>query len=189
VIAVVDYGAGNLRSVCNALDVIGQPYRIATEPTHFSGARGILLPGVGHFAQMMRGLHELGVTSRLQAEASEGTPLLGICLGMQAMFEWSEEAPGVRGLGLFSGAIKRFENVPRVPHMGWNDVEMLGTTRAFYFANSYYAPVGEWTIGTCEYGTPFSAIVSRKNIGGVQFHPEKSGEVGLKLLLEWCLSC
>jgi imidazole glycerol phosphate synthase glutamine amidotransferase subunit len=188
-IAIVDYGAGNLRSVCNALDLLGQIYLLARAPQDLAGANGILLPGVGHFGQMMNALGELRLASRLQSAASDGTPLLGICLGMQAMFDWSDEAPGIRGLGMFSGTVQRFENVPRVPHMGWNDVEQGGSTEAFYFANSFYAPVGKWTIGTSEYGTPFSAIVRKGNVAGFQFHPEKSGEAGLKLLSEWCRSC
>jgi imidazole glycerol phosphate synthase glutamine amidotransferase subunit len=139
---------------------------------------------------MLRSLADLQLDTRLQAEATEGTPILGICLGMQSLFESSEEAPGVRGLGLFSGQIVRFRDVPRVPHIGWNDVRFKDHSSGdFYFANSFYAPLSEFTTGICEYGVEFSAAVRNKNVAGIQFHPEKSGEAGLKILLEWCLSC
>jgi len=190
VIAVVDYGAGNLHSVCNALDLFGTEYRVARLPLDLSGADGILLPGVGHFGQMLRSLTESKMAERLQAEVSDGTPLLGICLGMQALFDSSEEAPDVRGLGFIEGEIRRFVGVPRVPHMGWNDVALKGGgSQVFYFANSFHPPVGGYTTGICEYGVEFSAIVKQKNVSGVQFHPEKSGEAGLELLWEWCRAC
>ncbi|HVT13228.1 MAG TPA: imidazole glycerol phosphate synthase subunit HisH [Fimbriimonadaceae bacterium] len=185
-IAVVDYGAGNLHSVCNALDVIGRPYRIAQMPLDLDAASAILLPGVGHFGQMMRSLESTGMADRLREEAGKETPLLGICLGMQALFESSEEAPGIAGLGLLPGEIRRFVDVPRVPHMGWNDVEGAGI---FYFANSFYAPVSECTTGVSEYGVRFSAIVRKGNVGGFQFHPEKSSAAGLDLLRKWCEAC
>lgn len=190
-IAVVDYGAGNLHSVCSALDLFGQSYEIASEPAKLDGVKAILLPGVGHFGQMMRALDDLALTGRLKEEAERGTPILGICLGMQAMFEASAEAPGLPGLGFFPGKVERFVGVPRIPHMGWNDVvEHDGTSRDYYFANSFYAPIGSWTAGSCEYaGVEFSAIMRRRNVSGFQFHPEKSGEAGLKLLREWCESC
>lgn len=189
-IAIVDYGAGNLHSVCNALDVFAQPYRIATSPQDLNDAEGILLPGVGHFGQMLRSLEASQLAARIQAEAAEGTPILGICLGMQALFDSSEEAAGVPGLGLVPGEIKRFGDVPRIPHMGWNDVRMKGgESEVFYFANSFYAPVSEWTTGVCNYEKDFAAIVRKGSVSGVQFHPEKSGEAGLKLLMEWCYAC
>lgn len=189
-IAVVDYGAGNLRSVCNALEVLGQEYRLASTPSEIDGADAILLPGVGHFGQMMSALAERQLGARLVSEAEAGTPLLGICLGMQALFDSSEEAPGVRGLGLLPGAVRRFVDVPQVPHMGWNDVSFSGgEAGVFYFANSFYAPVGEYTTGVTDYGVRFSATVGLGNVSGVQFHPEKSGEAGLKLLSEWCKRC
>jgi imidazole glycerol phosphate synthase glutamine amidotransferase subunit len=189
-IAIVDYGAGNLRSVCNALDVLGKAYRIATAPQDLNEADGILLPGVGHFGQMLGSLETSHLAASIRAEAEEGTPLLGICLGMQALFDSSEEALGVPGLGLMPGQIKRFANVPRIPHMGWNEVRIKGgESHVYYFANSYYAPLTEYTTGTCDYGHEFAAIVRHKNVSGVQFHPEKSGEAGLKLLMEWCRAC
>jgi imidazole glycerol-phosphate synthase subunit HisH len=188
-IAIVDYGAGNLRSVCNALHVLNQTYKLAREPADLDGVKGVLLPGVGHFGQLMSALEQLGFTSRLKAEAEGGTPLMGICLGMQALLESSEEALGVGGLGLLPGKVVKFTDVPRVPHMGWNEVVFNGSSEVFYFANSYYAPVGDWTTGVCKYGREFSAAVQRDNVSGVQFHPEKSGDAGLRLLYEWCSAC
>jgi imidazole glycerol phosphate synthase glutamine amidotransferase subunit len=189
-IAIVNYGAGNLRSVCNALDVLGQGYRFANLPIDLDGATGILLPGVGHFGQMMGALNELRFDSRLGFEAAAGRRILGICLGMQALFESSEEAPAVAGLGLIPGTVLQFRDTPRIPHMGWNDVRFAdGSGADFYFANSYYAPVCEWTTGLTEYGGQFSAAVTRGNVSGFQFHPEKSGEAGLNLLNAWCSAC
>ena len=188
-IGVVDYGAGNLRSVCNALEVIERPYRLARSPGELDRVQGLLLPGVGHFGQMIQTLGDLGFIERIRADAASGMPLIGICLGMQALFESSEEAPGVAGLALLPGEVVRFTDVPRVPHMGWNDVVFSGSRGVFYFANSFYAPISDWTIGTSEYGLEFSAAVQRDNISGVQFHPEKSGQAGLNLLNEWCSTC
>jgi imidazole glycerol phosphate synthase glutamine amidotransferase subunit len=189
-IAIVDYGAGNLRSVCNAFERFGQAYKIAKTPEDLDGATGILLPGVGHFGAMTESLEASGISARLRAIGREGTPILGICLGMQAMFESSEEAIGAKGLGFFPGEVKRFVDVPRVPHMGWNDVTWRDREpEGYYFANSFFAPIGEWTTGVCGYGSGFSAAVERENISGVQFHPEKSGDAGIKFLAEWCQKC
>ncbi len=189
-IGLVDYGAGNLRSVCNALDHLGRKYKLGASPRDMDGTDAILLPGVGHFGQMMGRLEERGLVSWLRDRAAEGVPLLGICLGMQALFETSEEAPDLQGLGLLPGAVLRFSGVPRVPHMGWNDVQFRdGTCESFYFANSFYAPVGEWTSATAHYGRDFTAAIMRDNIAGFQFHPEKSGPPGLDLLNDWCRSC
>ncbi len=206
-IAVVDYGAGNLHSVCNALDLFGTTYRVMRSPEGLSVANKILLPGVGHFGQMMRSLEGSGIASELRRQAATGKPLFGICLGMQALYESSEEAPGVQGLGLLAGEIRRFVDVPRIPHMGWNDVRIssqepplptrssgaqpiaAGGGGTYYFANSYYAPISEATVGVCHYGVDFAAIVESGNVGGVQFHPEKSGEAGLDLLRRWCEAC
>src|SRR5579862_4207479 len=119
-IAVVDYGAGNLHSVCNALDTFGQDFRVSRSPRDLDGAKGVLLPGVGHFGQMLESLAAMNMIQALLTAAERGTPLMGICLGMQALYDSSEEAPGVAGLGLIPGEVKRFVDVPRVPHMGWN---------------------------------------------------------------------
>jgi imidazole glycerol-phosphate synthase subunit HisH len=183
-IAVLDYGAGNLRSVQNALDEIGGEYRLVRDAAGLREADKILLPGVGHFGQMMRALDALGAREALVERIAEGAPFLGICLGLQALFETSEEAPEVRGLGIFPGIVRRFPAHARVPHMGWDRIEWR--TRAegsyFYFAHSYYVPEGEYTAATCVYEIPFTAVLEQSNVCGVQFHPEKSGAEGLEVV-------
>lgn len=186
-IAVVDYGAGNLFSVANALQAIGAEFRFASEPTALRGADKILLPGVGHFGQMMGALDERDLREALLGAVKEGTPILGICLGMQALYEWSEEAPGVAGLGLIAGTVRALPSGCRVPHMGWNTVRFASGEDVWcYFANSFAAPVSGATWGTTEYGGAFSSAVRKGNLSGFQFHPEKSGAKGLELIARWC---
>lgn len=190
-IAVIDYGAGNLQSVRNALARIGAPVRVVRDPEDLQGASKVILPGVGHFGQMTRALDTLRLRDTLLNCISAGVPFLGICLGMQALYQGSDEAPEDDGLALLTGRIQRFGANLRVPHMGWNNVEALrpsrllantGESAYFYFANSYFAPVGPETAVTCTYGVSFSAVVERGNAFGVQFHPEKSGAAGLRVL-------
>ncbi len=190
-IAIVDYGAGNLRSVQNALARIGAPACVVSDPQALMDASKLILPGVGHFGPMMRALDQLRLREALVRRVADGIPLLGICLGMQALYAGSEEAPGAAGLGLLPGVARRFGPSLRVPHMGWNSVETVGPSRLlpdagaspyYYFANSYYAPRGPDTSGVCAYGESFAAAVERGNVCGVQFHPEKSGAAGLQLL-------
>ena len=190
-ITVIDYGAGNLPSVRHALARVGAPVRVARDPGSLADASRLVLPGVGHFGAMMRALDDLRLREILVARISEGVPFLGICLGMQALYESSDEAPGATGLGLLPGRIARFDVALRVPHMGWNSVQPVrpspllrgaGHLPYYYFANSYYAPVGPETTGVCTYGVPFAALVEHGNMWGVQFHPEKSGSTGLQLL-------
>jgi imidazole glycerol phosphate synthase glutamine amidotransferase subunit len=189
-ITIIDYGAGNLRSVCNALERLGHDYHIATQPTQLVGADRVLLPGVGHFGQMMQALDDLSLRAPLIDAASAGVAVFGICLGMQVLYEASEEAPGTPGLGLLPGEVKRFANVARIPHMGWNDVAFAdGSSDSFYFANSFYASVDRFTTGVAAYGLEFTAQVEKGSVSGVQFHPEKSGEPGLRLLDRWCRGC
>lgn len=190
-IAVLDYGAGNLRSVQNALDAVGANYELVHDADGLARGEKIILPGVGHFGQMMRALDQLGLREKLQERIGAGVPYFGICLGLQALFERSAEAPEAAGLGLFAGAVERFSADARVPHMGWNTLalvrpsrllERLASDTYLYFANSYYVPVCETTSATCDYVTPFTAVLESENIIGVQFHPEKSGPAGLRLL-------
>ena len=190
-IAIVDYGAGNLQSVCNAFARLETPVQVVRDSEGLRAASKVILPGVGHFGQMTRALDELLLRDALLSRISAGVPFLGICLGMQALYEGSDEAPDDNGLGLLAGPIHRFDADLRVPHMGWNNVEALrpskllantGESPYFYFANSFYAPVGPDTVVTCTYGVPFSAVVERANVFGVQFHPEKSGAAGLRVL-------
>ena len=187
-IAVIDYGAGNLYSVTNALDLFGSEYRLAKKPESIAEASAILLPGVGHFGQMMEALGRLGMIYPLLDRLTSGVPYMGICLGLHALYESSEEAPGVAGLGLLPGRVLRFAPGEKVPHMGWSEVQPGG--RSYYFAHSYYVPAdAEGSAATAHHGIDFTAIVRRGNLFGTQFHPEKSGAAGVTLLKEWVNSC
>jgi len=194
-ITILDYGAGNLRSVQNTLSEIGAKYELVRDAAGLLRASKIILPGVGHFGQMMRALDQMQVREALLERIRAGVPFLGICLGLQVLFESSEEAPQERGLGLFSGEIRRFPATARVPHMGWNEIEpgTVGRTGAkllanlaphpyLYFAHSYYAPLNDATAATCSYTVPYTAVLETKNVFGVQFHPEKSGPLGLRIV-------
>lgn len=187
-IAVLDYGAGNLRSVRNSLDAVGANYEIVSDSEGLRRGSKIMLPGVGHFGQMMEALDRLGVRETLRQQGTNDVPFLGICLGMQALFEESAEASEAPGLGLLRGRIERFPPTARVPHMGWNAIaprprsHLFREPAYFYFAHSYYAPVCEQTAATTVYSCDFSAAVESGNLFGVQFHPEKSGRAGLEVL-------
>jgi imidazole glycerol-phosphate synthase subunit HisH len=190
-ITILDYGAGNLRSVQNTLAEIGAEFELVHDAAGLSRATKIILPGVGHFGQMMRALDQMQVRDALLERIRAGVPFLGICLGLQALFESSEEAPEERGLGLFPGEIRRFPATARVPHMGWNEIEPrngakllanLAPHSYLYFAHSYYAPLNDATAAVCQYNVPYTAVLETNNIFGVQFHPEKSGPIGLKVV-------
>lgn len=190
-IAVFDYGAGNLRSVENTLAALGWEYTLVRGAEGLRAASKVILPGVGHFGQMMRALDALHVRGALLERISAGVPFLGICLGLQALFETSEEAPEVRGLGVYPGAVRRFSVDARVPHMGWNEltvrresklVRKLAARPFVYFAHSYYVPENERAAATCTYEVPYTAVLECGNVYGVQFHPEKSGAVGLQIV-------
>ncbi len=192
--AIFDYGAGNLRSVENTLRALGASYEIVRDVPGLHRAAKIILPGVGHFGQMMRALDALGVRAALVDRIRAGVPFLGICLGMQALFERSGEAPEVSGLGIFPGAVERFPDGARVPHMGWNELEMRGRPRLFrdlparpyvYFAHSYYVPedvAGDRAAAIVRYSVPYAAAMETGAIFGVQFHPEKSGPLGQQVV-------
>jgi imidazole glycerol phosphate synthase glutamine amidotransferase subunit len=188
-IAIFDYGAGNLRSVENTLQEVGAQYTIVRDAKGLGQGTKIILPGVGHFGQMMRALDRLAVRDALIERIGAGVPFLGICLGLQALFEKSEEAPEARGLGVFAGTVTRFPAGARVPHMGWNNV--VGPSRLLagagpepylYFAHSYYVPLNPATAATCTYTLAYTAVLESANVFGVQFHPEKSGPLGLKIV-------
>jgi imidazole glycerol phosphate synthase glutamine amidotransferase subunit len=188
---IVDYGAGNLRSVQNTLDKLGARYEVTNKPEVVQSATKVILPGVGHFGQMMRAIDDLGLRVPLVEKIRSATPFLGICVGLQCLFEESEESPGSTGLGIFSGSIRRFTGDARVPHMGWNSLavrrecrllEGLPNNTFTYFAHSYYAPLMEAAVAICAYVQPFSAVLQSNNIHAVQFHPEKSGPVGLQVM-------
>lgn len=186
-IAIFDYGAGNLQSVRNTLDAIGAQYAVTRSAEGLRQASKIILPGVGHFGQTMRALDDLLVRETLVERIRAGVPYLGICLGLQALFTASEEAPGEEGLGIFEGTVARFHGRLRIPHMGWDQIEPRKPARLlaglpdspyFYFAHSYYCPVMGASAATCNYMVPYTAVLEQDNVFGVQFHPEKSGELG-----------
>ena len=190
-IAIVDYGAGNLRSVQNAFEKVGAKYELVRDGAGLRRASKIVLPGVGHFGQMMRALDALAVREEIKHRIAESVPFLGICLGLQALFESSAESPEARGLGVFPGKVERFPIEARVPHMGWNKLEAVNSSRLFkndaanqyvYFAHSYYVPVCDKTAVVCSYSRPFTAALESGNCFGLQFHPEKSGAVGLEIV-------
>ncbi|MDR3699119.1 MAG: imidazole glycerol phosphate synthase subunit HisH [Candidatus Sulfopaludibacter sp.] len=190
-IAIFDYGAGNLRSVQNTLGELGCEYTLVRDAAGLQQASKIILPGVGHFGQMMRALDALEVRQTLLERIRAGVPFLGICLGMQALFERSEEAPEVRGLGFYPGEVRRFPADARVPHMGWNELEIQPASRLVrnlsarpyvYFAHSYYVPENSRAAATCTYEVKYTAALESANVYGVQFHPEKSGSVGLRIV-------
>ncbi len=201
-IAIVDYGMGNRRSVQKALEHVGTRAVITREPETLRAADGLVLPGVGAFPQAMDNLRGLGLTPLLRERAAEGAPILGICLGMQLLFERSEELGGADGLGLVAGAVTRIETGGlRVPHIGWNEVrfERLSALTAglpaagcpFYHVHSFAVrpadPSG--VVGSTEYGERFATIIERRTIFGVQFHPEKSSAGGLAMLRNFAAVC
>ena len=190
-ITIFDYGAGNLRSVQNTLDEIGAEYELVRNAEGIERATKIILPGVGHFGQMLRALDEMDVRNAFVHLIRKDVPFLGICLGMQGLFERSDEAPEEQGLGIFPGEARRFETLARVPHMGWNTLAAVRPSKLLaglpehpyvYFAHSYYVPVVEQTAATCTYSLPYTAVLESGNTFGVQFHPEKSGPVGLAIV-------
>jgi glutamine amidotransferase len=195
VIAIIDYRAGNLTSVKKAFDRIGAQSVITSEPAVVANASKIVLPGVGHFSSTFV-LNETGLRKAVKESLDRSIPYLGICVGMQWMIESSEEAPEVCGLGLWPGVCQRFPVEVKSPHVGWNQLEINnGHSRLLksipsgsfvYFTHSYSVPVIDATVAETEYGGKFSAAVERDNCFGVQFHPEKSGAVGLAILENFC---
>jgi len=191
-IAVLDYGIGNLASAHKALVHLGARARLVTDPAEARGADGVVLPGVGAFGRCAQALR----ASRLDAVAldavANGVPFLGICLGLQVLFESSEEAPQLRGLNLLPGKVCALPSIVKLPHMGWNQLAAKGGSRLpagiapgayFYFAHSYAAHDSNGIASaTCTHGAPFIAVLEKQNICAVQFHPEKSGASGAQLL-------
>jgi imidazole glycerol phosphate synthase glutamine amidotransferase subunit len=191
VISIIDYGAGNLRSVQNTLAELGAQYKLIDTPADVEAAGKLILPGVGHFGQLMAALDALRLRAPILNRIHAGTPFFGICLGMQALFAGSDEAPELTGLSLYPERVQRFPAEARVPHMGWNSLEPREGSRLLkgleapiyvYFANSYYAPLVGATSAVCDYQLPFTAAIEEGNVYGVQFHPEKSGPAGLKIV-------
>lgn len=188
-IAVIDYKAGNLASVMKALHAVGADAMVTSDPDAILRADKMVLPGVGHFSATVF-LEERGLKSAIAERVRNGVPFLGICVGLQWLFEGSTEAPGIAGLKVFAGQCERFANGVKVPHVGWNTLEVresrllegIASGDSVYFTHSYHAPVVNDTVAVTEYGVPFTAGVERANVMGVQFHPEKSGQVGLRIL-------
>ena len=192
-IALIDYGAGNLTSVRKALTALGADFTVPATTAACAGVSGIIVPGVGHFAATAALEGEW--LRAIKAAATSGVPLLGICLGMQWLFDGSDEAPEVQGLGVIRGQITKLQNDPgrrlKVPHVGWNALDFTGPARLFegltsgaqvYFTHSYAAPVTPECVAATTHANTFAAAVERNNIFGVQFHPEKSGDAGLQIL-------
>jgi glutamine amidotransferase len=190
-IVIVDYGMGNLRNVRRGFAEVGHDSTITDDPHIIARAQKVVLPGVGAFGEAVRRIDAKGLRPALLEQVRKGTPLLGICLGMQLLFHASEESPDAVGLGVLTGDVRKFSNRQKVPHIGWNDVvaspgqALLDATtvgRCFYFVHSFYAPVSEYTIAKTSYGIDFSSAVMKGMTFGVQFHPEKSQDAGLQIL-------
>lgn len=201
-IAILDYDAGNVASVQNACRLLGCDYELTRDPKTILAADHVILPGDGAFGASMDSLRKYGLVDVINQVASSGTPFLGICIGLQLLFDSSEETPGAEGLGLLKGRILRIpdcvaapagEIVQKVPHMGWNSLQLPRESRLFkgipqdtyvYFVHSYYLSADDKSIvtATTEYGVKIEAAAEKDNVYATQFHPEKSGELGLKIL-------
>lgn len=193
-IAIIDYGAGNLHSVKNALDFLGAESKITGSASEILSADKVILPGVGAFGSAMNALTASGLKEVIFEVADKSTPLLGICLGLQLMFEKSEEAPDVKGLGLFKGTIVKIpDRGLKIPHMGWNSIEVVKDSRILnnigenpfvYFVHSYYLNASDESVVSAytNYGERLGIAVEKDNVFATQFHPEKSGETGMKIL-------
>ena len=191
----IDYDAGNIKSVEKALIYLGEEPVVSRDPEILKKADKVILPGVGSFGESMANLHRFGLVSVIQDMIKEGKPFLGICLGLQLLFESSEESPGVDGLGILRGKIKKIPPAQglKIPHMGWNSLELQNNGRLFrgipqdayvYFVHSYYLEAEEPEIvkAVTRYGTCIHASVEKGNVFACQFHPEKSSRMGLKIL-------
>jgi glutamine amidotransferase len=196
-IAIIDYGMGNLYSVSKAVERIGCEVIVTSDPEQIMAADGAILPGVGAFGDAMANLRETGLVDTVKAYAASGKPLLGICLGMQLLFTESEEHGLHQGLNLLPGRVVRFQGSYKVPHMGWNELSFLQSSPLFdgleqghvYFVHSYYSlpERSEDLLAVTDYHQPVTAIVGRGSLFGMQFHPEKSGDLGMALLKRFAL--
>ncbi len=199
-IVIIDYGMGNLHSVNKAMKYVGAEVEVTSEVTKIAKADKIILPGVGAFGDCMLNLEKYGLVPVIKETLASGKPFLGICLGLQLLFEGSEEAPGIQGLGFFKGQVEKIKTDLKVPHMGWNSLILKTPSPLLakaadgyvYFVHSFHAVPEDKGIITavCNYGTEVTAAVGRGNVQAVQFHPEKSSKVGLGILQafkEWQL--
>ena len=201
-VAVVDYDAGNTLSVTRALEKAGARVDLTPDPERVARAEAVVLPGVGAFGDCVRKLEARGMDEACREAIAGGKPFLGVCVGLQVLFEGSDESPGIEGLGVLPGMVVRFEAGDlKVPHMGWNQLDVAREHplfdgldgEAFYFVHSYYPDPADRgvVLGTAEYGTRFCAAAGRENLAAVQFHPEKSSRAGLELyenFLRWARS-
>jgi glutamine amidotransferase len=198
-IAIVDYGMGNLKSVTNAFMSLHAPIEITRDERAIQDAAAIVVPGVGAFGKCVENLKKFKLFDLLKAQIAAGKPYLGICLGMQILLEASEEAPGVEGLGIIKGRVARFRGAMKIPHMGWNSADIvqrppvlkdIPSGSFFYFVHSFYPEPAEEVAATMtDYGRPFTSSITKDNIFASQFHPEKSQQVGLKLLRNFVSLC
>ncbi|HKR21236.1 MAG TPA: imidazole glycerol phosphate synthase subunit HisH [Pyrinomonadaceae bacterium] len=199
-VAIIDYGVGNLRSVEKAFAAMGCEAVVSADEQVLREAERLVLPGVGAFASCMKGLQERGFDSLVRERAASGTPLLGVCVGMQMLFEESAEFGSTPGLGLLPGRVHRFQNDLIVPHVGWNRIHQKQKHALFaeiedgsfcYFVHSFYCePADESVVaGETDYGARYASVVALKNVCGVQFHPEKSQDVGLRMLKNFVHAC
>lgn len=193
-IAIIDYGMGNLYSVEKAFVKLGAEVIVTSQPAEIAAANKVVLPGVGAFGDCMHNLNQYGLVDVIHQVIEAGKPFMGICLGLQMLFEGSEEDPGIQGLGVFSGMVRKIVAPDlKIPHMGWNNLKFsspsplfntLGENSYVYFVHSYHAVPDDETIITAvtDYGSRLTAAVGRENVQAVQFHPEKSSSVGMKIL-------
>ncbi|QRG67256.1 imidazole glycerol phosphate synthase subunit HisH [Brevibacillus choshinensis] len=199
-IGIIDYGMGNLYSLSKALERLGYSYDFVSQPERLNECSGLILPGVGAFGDAIANIRELGLEQAIQEYAAKGRPILGICLGMQLLFGKSEEHGEHIGLGLLSGGAVRFAGDFKIPHMGWNQLQLRQDHWLFdgvqsgdyvYFVHSYHVQVGsdDILLATSDYHQDVTAIVGRENVYGMQFHPEKSGETGMRLLRNFAVQC
>lgn len=197
-VAIIDYGVGNLRSVEKAFAAMDCEAVVSSDIALLQSAERLVLPGVGAFASCMKALRERGFDSLVQERAAAGRPLLGICVGMQMLFEVSDEFGKTRGLGLLPGRVRRFETELVVPQVGWNRIHQRRAHPLFagvadgafcYFVHSFYCEpeTADLVVGDTEYGVNYASVVAQQNICGVQFHPEKSQHVGLQMLKNFCV--
>lgn len=197
-VAVMDYGIGNLRSAQKALQRVGADARLTADPDVIAAADAVVLPGVGAFGRCAEALERSGLGDVARSAVASGRPFLGICVGLQLLYEGSEESPGVAGLGILPGVVRRLPDTVKRPQMQWNVLQRRGPSVMLagavdpvwvYFVHSYAAPDSPEVVATCDYGVSVPALIERNNLWATQFHPEKSGAVGLGLLSAFVATC
>jgi len=190
-ITIIDYGSGNLRSISNGISKVGHGSVITNDPEKIANAKFLVLPGVGAYGAIIKNISPC--KKIIIEHIHDDKPFLGVCLGLQVLLSYSEETPNIEGLDIFKGNVKKFKNVGKIPHMGWNQLKISNDhcpilkgidKQFFYFVHSYYADPADDSVvaGTSKYGTDFTAVLHENNLFATQFHPEKSGIQGLKLL-------